>query len=115
MKVFFPPPNVLGTYEDLIRAIVYATDNGADVINMSLGATSYSLGEEAAVDYAWEHGVVVVAAAGNTGRETYHYPAAHRNAIAVAATDCQRQPRQLLDLWRFRGRRERRDRGSIRR
>ena len=54
---------------------------------MSLGATSYSLGEEAAVDYAWNHGVVVVAAAGNTGRNTYHYPAAHRNAIAVAATD----------------------------
>jgi subtilisin family serine protease len=77
----------IGTYEDLIRAIIYATDNGARVINMSLGATSYSRGEEAAVDYAWNHGVVVVAAAGNTGRNTYHYPAAHRNAIAVAATD----------------------------
>jgi subtilisin family serine protease len=87
VKVFFPPPNVLGTYEDLIRAMVYATDNGARVINMSLGATSYSLGEEAAVEYAWDHGVVVVAAAGNTGHNTYHYPAAHRNAIAVAATD----------------------------
>ena len=87
LKVFFPPPNVLGTYEDLIRAMIYATDNGARVINMSLGATSYSLGEEAAVDYAWDHGVVVVAAAGNTGRNSYHYPAAHRNAIAVAATD----------------------------
>ncbi len=49
----FPLP-AFGTYEDLIRAIIYATDNGADVINMSLGATSYSLGEEAAVDYAWE-------------------------------------------------------------
>jgi subtilisin family serine protease len=82
----FPLP-AFGTYEDLIRAIIYATDNGADVINMSLGATSYSLGEEAAVDYAWNHGVVVVAAAGNTGRNTYHYPAAHLNAIAVAATD----------------------------
>jgi len=87
LKVFFPPPNVLGTYEDLIRAMVYATDNGARVINMSLGATSYSRGEEAAVDYAWNHDVVVVAAAGNTGRNTYHYPAAHHNAIAVAATD----------------------------
>ena len=86
LKVFFPPPNVLGTYEDLIRAMVYATDNGARVINMSLGASSYSRGEEVAVDYAWDHGVVVVAAAGNTGRETYHYPAAHPNAIAVAAT-----------------------------
>ena len=86
VKVFFPPPNVIGTYEDLIRAIVYATDNGARVINMSLGTSSYSRGEEAAVDYAWDHGAVVVAAAGNTGRETYHYPAAHPNAIAVAAT-----------------------------
>jgi thermitase len=86
VKVFFPPPDVLGTYEDLIRAIIYATDNGARVINMSLGATSYSRGEEAAVNYAWDHDVVVVAAAGNTGRETDHYPAAHQNAIAVAAT-----------------------------
>jgi thermitase len=76
----------IGTYEDLIRAIIYATDNGADVINMSLGASSYSRGEQMAVDYAWSHNVVVVAAAGNTGQETYHYPAAHANVIAVAAT-----------------------------
>ena len=82
----FPLP-AFGTYEDLIRAIIYATDNGAHVINMSLGASSYSRGEEAAVNYAWNHGVVVVAAAGNTYGNTYHYPAAHRNAIAVAATD----------------------------
>ena len=76
----------IGTYEDLIRAIVYATDNGAQVINMSLGASSYSLGEEAAVDYAYAHGVVVVAAAGNSGLTEVHYPAAHANVIAVAAT-----------------------------
>ncbi len=76
----------IGTYEALIRAIIYATDNGARVINMSLGASSYSLGEEAAVDYAYSHGVVVVAAAGNSGREEYHYPAAHVHAIAVAST-----------------------------
>ena len=44
----------IGTYADLIEAIVYATDNGADVINMSLGANSYSLGEQMAVDYAWK-------------------------------------------------------------
>lgn len=76
----------IGTYEDLIRAIIYAADNGAHVINMSLGASSYSRGEEMAVDYAWSRGVVVVAAAGNTARESYHYPAAHANVIAVAAT-----------------------------
>ncbi len=86
----------IGTYEDLIRAIVYATDNGAHVINMSLGASSYSRGEEMAVNYAWERGVVVVAAAGNTCTNTNynappclsdHYPAAHTNVIAVAATN----------------------------
>jgi subtilisin family serine protease len=76
----------IGTYEALIRAIIYATDNGARVINMSLGATSYSRGEEAAVDYAYDHGVVVVAAAGNSGREQIHYPGAHPHAIAVAST-----------------------------
>lgn len=76
----------IGTYEDLIRAIIYAADNGAHVINMSLGASSYSRGEEMAVDYAWSRGAVVVAAAGNTSRESYHYPAAHTNVIAVAAT-----------------------------
>jgi thermitase len=79
----------IGTYEDLIRAIVYATDNGAHVINMSLGASSYSRGEAMAINYAVENGVVVVAAAGNQGREAYHYPAAHENVIAVASTTAQ--------------------------
>jgi hypothetical protein len=76
----------IGTYEDLIRAIIYATDNGARVINMSLGASSYSLGEEMAVNYAFSHGVVLAAAAGNSGSEMLHYPAAHENVIAVAST-----------------------------
>jgi hypothetical protein len=98
VKVFPPPPNVIGTYEDLIMGIIYATDNGARVINMSLGATSYSRGEEAAVDYAWAHGVVVVAAAGNQGSNVYHYPAAHPNAMAVAATDASDQ-RAYFSNW----------------
>jgi subtilisin family serine protease len=91
VKVFPPPPNAIGTYEDLIMGIIYAADNGARVINMSLGATSYSRGEEAAVDYAWAHGAVVVAAAGNQGSNVYHYPAAHPNVLAVAATDASDQ------------------------
>ncbi len=76
----------IGAYEDLIRAIIYATDNGAHVINMSLGASSYSRGEQMAVDYAVARNVVVVAAAGNTGNQTDHYPAAHPSVLAVAAT-----------------------------
>jgi subtilisin family serine protease len=84
----------IGTYDSLIRAIIYATDNGAQVINMSLGATSYSRGEQAAVDYAWSHGVLLVASAGNLGNvgfSTYTYPAAHTNVIAVGATDTRDQ------------------------
>ena len=78
-------PQGVGTYYDLIRAILYATDNGAQVINMSLGATSYSLGEAAAVRYAVEHGVTLVAAAGNLGVKRLFYPAAHPDVIAVSA------------------------------
>ncbi len=77
----------IGTYADLIQAIVYATDNGADIINMSLGALSYSRGEEAAVEYAWQRGVILVGAAGNYGNGAWHYPAAHEHVIGVAATD----------------------------
>ena len=78
-------PQGFGTYADLIEAIVYATDNGARVINMSLGAVSYSRGEEAAVDYAWEHGVLLVAAAGNNNNDAMHYPASHDHVLAVSA------------------------------
>jgi len=78
-------PQGFGTSADLIEAILYATDNGAQVINMSLGAVSYSRGEEAAVNYAWEHGVLLVAAAGNNNNDAVHYPAAHDHVLAVSS------------------------------
>ena len=93
----------IGTYADLIRGILYAADNGAHVINMSLGATSYSRGEEAAVNYAWDRGIVVVASAGNRGREVDSYPATHANVIAVSATDSSDRRRGHLKLGRLRG------------
>ena len=80
-------PQGIGTYFDLIRAILYAVDNGAHVINLSLGATSYGLGEAAAVRYAEEHRVTVIAAAGNLGLNRYFFPAAHPSVLAVAALD----------------------------
>ena len=76
----------IGAYADLIQAIVYTADNGAHIINMSLGAPSYSRGEEAAVDYAWARDVVLVAAAGNHASNALFYPAAHAHVIGVAAT-----------------------------
>ncbi len=80
-------PRGVGTYYDLIRALLYAVDNGAQVINLSLGATSYSYGEALAIRYAVRHGVVVVAAAGNRASDRVFYPAAHPEVIAVSATD----------------------------
>ncbi len=76
-----------GSYSNIAKAINYAADNGARVINMSLGATSSSLTLQNAVDYAWSKGVVLVAAAGNNGNNTPVYPAACKNVVAVSATN----------------------------
>lgn len=69
----------------------YAADNGAKVINMSLGGTTDDPVIKAAVDYAVGLGALVVAAAGNDGNETPFYPAAYSNVISVCATDDQDQ------------------------
>jgi thermitase len=78
-----------GAYSGIASGIIWATDNGAKVINMSLGASQKSSALEKAVNYAWSKGVVVVAAAGNSNNSSYTYPAAYTNVIAVAATDNQ--------------------------
>ena len=76
-----------GVYSSVASGIVWAADNGADIINMSLGGTADSQALKDAVDYAWSKGVVVVVAAGNNGKSDLFYPAAYANCIAVAATD----------------------------
>ena len=68
------------------NGIIWAADNGAKVINMSL-LTSSSTTLENAVNYAWGKGAVLVAAAGNNANSDPLYPAAYANCIAVAATD----------------------------
>ncbi len=73
----------------LAQGITWAVDNGAEVINMSIVFTSPSSVIENAINYAWDHGVVLVASAGNTGSDESSspiYPAAYDNVIAVAAT-----------------------------
>jgi len=76
-----------GAYSGIAQGITWAADNGADVINLSLGGTSASATLQAAVDYAWARGVVIVAAAGNNTSAAPFYPAYYANVIAVAATD----------------------------
>ncbi|MFE6040466.1 type VII secretion-associated serine protease mycosin [Streptomyces sp. NPDC056452] len=77
----------------LADGIRWATDHGADVINLSLGDDSKSAhpepGEDAAVQYALSKGVSVVASAGNSGEKGngVSYPAAYPGVIAVAAVD----------------------------
>ena len=75
-----------GWYSDIIAGIVYAADNGAQIINLSLGGATPSQALCDAAAYAGRRGALVVAAAGNTG-EAVLYPAACPAALAVAATD----------------------------
>jgi len=76
-----------GTHADIAAGIQWAVDNGADVINLSLGGPDSSKTLEDAVRYAYERGVTVVAAAGNNGSEQAFYPAAYDEyVIAVGAT-----------------------------
>lgn len=67
--------------------IRWAADNGANVINLSLGSSMRSYTLENAVNYAWNRKVVLVAAAGNSGSSSKLYPAAYTNVISVAATN----------------------------
>jgi type VII secretion-associated serine protease mycosin len=73
----------------MVRAILYAADMGAKIINISSTGTRYSPALEAAVEYAQDKGALVVAAAGNTGDRdnAVDYPAAFDGVVAVAAID----------------------------
>lgn len=80
-----------GTYSGIAQGIEWAVDNNMDVINMSLGGSSGSTALQQAVDNAYNSGIVVVAAAGNSGskgkRNTIGYPAKYASVIAVGAVD----------------------------
>ncbi|NMG74366.1 S8 family peptidase [Aromatoleum diolicum] len=76
---------------DSVEGLLYAADQGYRVVNMSYGSDpdpySPSQAEADAIKYAWNKGVVLVAAAGNDYATTRHYPAAFPEVISVAATD----------------------------
>lgn len=87
-----------GWTSDIVAAIYYAVDNGASIISMSLGGSSADTSLKNAIDYAYAHNVVIVAAAGNCGTGAEYgcetsspgemsYPALYDHVIAVGATD----------------------------
>jgi thermitase len=75
-----------GTAEAVAAGIKWSADQGAHVINLSLGGSAPSRTIERAVNYAWSRGAVLVCAAGNAGTTARAYPAAYERCIAVAAT-----------------------------
>ncbi len=76
-----------GPYSAVADAIVYAVDQGARVVNLSLAGGGASSILQAAVDYAVANDVVLVAASGNHGTDLPFYPAAAPGAVAVAAVN----------------------------
>ncbi|PCR91985.1 S8 family serine peptidase [Natrinema ejinorense] len=78
-----------GSWSDIADGIQWAVDNGADVINLSLGAPRQSGVVESAINYAYDNGTLPIAAAGNDGpcTDCVSYPAAYPNCVAVSALD----------------------------
>ena len=87
LKAFGPDGN--GYESDVLRAIYYASANGANVMNMSFDFPTYSKELATAVKYAQSKGIVMVASAGNDGKYEYVYPGALPNVINVASTSNQ--------------------------
>jgi subtilisin family serine protease len=79
--------NGSGWYSWWADALYYATDNGVDVINMSLGGNSTSTTLQNAINYAVNNNVTVVACMMNFNNSTVYYPAGFPGVIAVGATN----------------------------
>lgn len=81
--------NGSGSSSNITKGIYYAVDNGAKVINLSLGGDSSNDSLKSAIEYASSKGVIVVMAAGNNSESIPSYPAryAYNSGIAVGAVD----------------------------
>lgn len=74
-------------HADIVEAIMYATDNGADIISMSFGGKNFSIIFKDACQYAWDNGVLLVGGVGNENIDQIIYPAKYDSVIAVGAID----------------------------
>ena len=71
---------------DIERAIYYAVEHGAKVINMSFSSVITSAELVHAIDFATSRGVICLASAGNSGRNAVVFPAGYRNVLAIGST-----------------------------
>jgi subtilisin family serine protease len=69
------------------EGIIWAVDNGAKIVSLSWGGAGFSQTEQDVIDYAFNSGVLVVAAAGNDNNDELSYPAAYNHVISVASLD----------------------------
>ena len=79
----------LGVGDDagVVQAIVAAADAGAQAISMSFTENVYSQAVQLAINYAWQHNTLVVAAAGNSFSSDPFFPAGSNHAVGVSASD----------------------------
>ena len=73
-----------GDFDDIVNGVIWASDNGANVISMSLGGGGYQSGFDNAVTYAHNNGTIVIAASGNDNG-SISYPAAYEDCVSVGA------------------------------
>lgn len=76
-----------GNFLNPYACIIYAADNGAQIINCSWGYLNYSQAEQDIINAAWEEDVLVIASAGANSNDTRMYPAAYEHVMGVTATD----------------------------
>jgi subtilisin family serine protease len=81
-----------GDEADIVRAIYFAADNNANIINMSFGLPDISDALMKAINYANRKGVICIASVGNDAQTALVYPAAFGNVIGVASVNSLNQP-----------------------
>ncbi len=80
--------NNYGLWVDIADGVIWAVDNGASIINMSIGGTSPSQILQDAVQYAYANDIPVIVSAGNDNQNIPNYPASYPQTISVGATTC---------------------------
>ncbi len=77
----------LNSIDNGYGGIIYAVKAKARVISCSWGGAGFSITEQSVINYAWNNGCIVIAAAGNNSNNTQNYPGAYANSYCVANVD----------------------------